>query len=338
MKPLHTLQLVVSKAGKTFSDVESFLVRLAIEPNGQKTAREYIGDLFQMGFGEELKVIEHEANSIKKQLEDASQDLVKAEEGLEHARKSYVPPADDTRESKPLVGFLIMLEVLGIAGCLGLGIYNFATLLIQYGEPFLSSPEKAYLTAIGTNVLLFLLLSVLISVQQHAATKRKLATGMAWIAIPTVLFAIIELSFLYAPTQDDASLGAASDLYSLPDLTLDGLPSMEATGSPSPPMGSAFRSDCCPSYRRGLHSGWVKYLLSEDIKSLRPPATPDNSPEVRHFQQLVEQLKSKISKLDVDLGAKFGKRTGLDGTREAAAKEAVSLVSQVQSRLKFFGQ
>lgn len=206
---------------------EQHLGKLSLQPKGEEEAIKYAENVFETQYGDDVQRALGGAEAQKQDIARLEDDLKTAQDHVSTlGRKLEI--SDEEKAKSPMSIITMAIQVflaLMIVFLLCLGAHNFAVLLIKTGEPFLTQPWMAYVTAFSAATLFAVVMKSFVSMPKHEGTQRFLAMTSLGIGLVCGLFYLAILSHIVPPDFTE------SDVASLiPSLSTPGTPVVEAEG------------------------------------------------------------------------------------------------------------
>ena len=180
---------------------EQHLSQLSLQERGAEEAARYGESVFEAQFGDDIQSAIVNLAAQKQEVERLEDEL-KTEQDTRDGLARKLKFSDEEMAKSPMPVSTMAVQVL-LAGCvlllLGLGVHNFATLLIKSGEPFLTRPWMAYLTASTAALVFAVVIECFISLPKHDTTKRLFATFSLGAGVLAGLCYLAILSHLIKP-------------------------------------------------------------------------------------------------------------------------------------------
>lgn len=209
-------------------DQQKLLERLPIDTNllnqfvlfddGLKRAEDYADTSFQTEYGDEVAMLVKQQESLNIEESQQVEVIEKHSDYLETLQRK-LEQSDEEKAKPPMSVTTICVQVfiaLAIAALLAIGAHNFAILLIKHGEPFLSHPWTAYVTAFSAAAILAAILKSLASLPKRDSIQKLIAGLFLSVGFLSALFYLAILSHMIvpefsAPTMDNILSGLNLD-------------------------------------------------------------------------------------------------------------------------------
>jgi hypothetical protein len=206
---------------------EKHLGQLSLQPNGVEEAVKYAENVFETQYGDDIQRALGNAEAQKQEIERFANDLEAAQDHVSTLqRKLDISDEDKAKSPMSITTMAVQFFLAAMTVfLLGLGAHNFAVLLIKTGEPFLTNPWMAYVTAFSAATLFAVVMEAFVCMHKHEATKRFVAMTALGIGVVCGLCYLAILSHIVPPDFTE------SDVASLiPSLGAPGAQVIEADG------------------------------------------------------------------------------------------------------------
>ena len=188
---------------------EKHLNQLALHENGEQEAANHGRQVFETQFGDEIQEAIKASDAKASDLSRLEEDLNAAKEHRETlGKKLSISPEEAAKHPMSSTTIAVQIFLAGmVVFLLGLGAHNFAMLLIKTGEPFLTRPWMAYVTAFTAATLIAVVLECFINLPKRDETKRLMASFSLGLGIVCGIAYLAVLSQVVPPDFGEPVIG-----------------------------------------------------------------------------------------------------------------------------------
>jgi hypothetical protein len=301
---------------------EQHLSQLSLQENGAEEAARYGEAVFEAQFGDDIQSALANLEAQKQEVARLEDEL-KTEQDTRDGLARKLKFSDEELAKSPMPVSTMAVQVL-LGGCiillLFLGAHNFAALLIKSGEPFLTRPWMAYLTALTAAFMVAVVVECFISLPKHDATKRLFATISLGTGVLSGLCYLAILSHLIKPEFTE------TDISSL-------IPALGA----STPVAGAFQGDewfgkgwsgwllFCQFVAEATGAAGLGYFFARNMKAHRA-ACARNNPDFVAAEADVEKAAGRLNATKDHVGK-------IEGCLRVLGQARVMVISKAKARV-----
>ncbi|MEI7912026.1 MAG: hypothetical protein WCK77_20535 [Verrucomicrobiota bacterium] len=307
------------------------LSQLSLQPKGDEEAAKYADNVFETQFGDDIQRALGAADAQKLEISRFEDDLKGAQDHMGNLERKLEISEEEKAKSPMTVATMaiqIFLAVM-IVFLLCLGAHNFAVLLIKTGEPFLTKPWMAYVTALTAATLFAVVMKSFVSLPKHDNSQRFLATISLGLGVLCGLCYLAILSHIVPPDFTE------SDVASL-------IPTLGAPTSPEAVViddGGFFGKSArgwllfFQFVAEAAGATGLSYYFSRNLKAHRA-ACRRNNPDYLKAEEAVEAAAKRLNEAKGDLAGTHGFLRVMGDARELIIGKAKARVIALQQVIR----